>query len=191
MKRLIFILVLMPLFSNAQLEIGANAGGSYLITSGYSNDGSLRSDFNFSASWKLLKYFKAGIGYDMPTLSAGYYYYGKPAGIANIFADAVKGFGRSSVYAGLSVGSYSSKWTFQDTYGAITNYKYKGPCYGAQIGYSVRVIKGLFLNAEIAYRRANLTEQLDNVGNPLVVLKGHLSYATAGVGVHYRFHFGK
>jgi len=198
MKKILFALLLLPLCSYAQLEIGANDGVAIFKPLEYSHDVkqtiNTKNTFNAVISYNL-HHFKLGVGYNEATLDFSntdpYAFFSYQQHIHNIFlfSDYVNRIKRSSFYSGILVGYVTGGGTvnefgFSSANGEYySNEKKTGFSLGVHIGYAYDIYRGLGVNADLSAIYMATNGKIEG-GNEFY-------YFPLTLGIHYRIPFHK
>lgn len=174
MKKLLFIFLLLPAISQAQIEFGINAG----------------TVINATASFKFLRCIKAGAGYEiLNNIELKYTFANQTVSLMApfLFAEYSKSFGRSEVYVGVDAAFVS----FNNSYNTFTyGDKGTGQALGIHAGYTFSIWKGLCANAQVGYTSVSTKIHKDaTVWSNGGTQTSSASYVPVSVGVHYKLTF--
>ena len=205
MKPVLLAFLLFPFYASAQLEVGVNGGASpfrivrtdasYPFSTPPFSTPKNKGIYGLNASFKLGN-IKLGVGYNASTLyftsprSATTYYYAKPMSDIYLSADYEWHVYWSFLYMGINTGLTSIKGNnYMFTEGATGT----GISYGAHIGYSFRLYKNLWANAQAGFTYADNTfiPLYNNTGYALPSREEVIVTYPLTVGLHYKLNLKK
>jgi hypothetical protein len=192
--RLLLTLVIAPLLSNAQVELGAgygysNFGINDLKKSPYTTLHAKGSDiFSFCAFYTMKNDIQVGLEYSHTSFKfkdasfpSGHVTLGESVNVYNAAANYLFLDRALCPYVGVEAGyltATNNNIAFYSTSNA------DGFVFGANLGLGFRVYRGILLNAQVGYMKSWIST--DDKGN----YKGQtysLHYVPATIGVHYLF----
>ena len=183
MKKLIFILLLLPVLCNAQIELGVNGGiAPFTVSDLKGVSPGIGNDFDFSASYHVGS-IKFGIGYSIAVLplSDGAYW-AKPF---DVFYASVDKYlhkeKKSDLYIGLKIGAA----TFKDNSGNyIADGGGSGFMAGLHLAFDHKIYKALWFNIQAEANYSSITTNGTSYVDPST--KSTFFYFPITVGIHYR-----